>query len=94
MPIRRSVLALILFFAGINAIVALDGYYRYPSVGNDTVVFSAEGDLFAVNLGQEMPLAAVRLTTHPGDEDHAAISPDGTTIAFTASYEGPREVYT
>lgn len=94
MPIRRSVLALILFFAGINAIVALDGYYRYPSVGNDTVVFSAEGDLFAVNLGQQMPLAAVRLTTHPGDEDHAAISPDGTTIAFTASYEGPREVYT
>ena len=35
-----------------------------------------------------------RLTTHPGEETNAAISPDGKTIAFAASYEGPREVYT
>ena len=27
-------------------------------------------------------------------ESHPAISPDGTTLAFTASYEGPAEVYT
>ncbi len=94
MTIRRSALVLILFLAGINSLMALDGYYRFPSVWNDSVVFSAEGDLFAVNLADEAPLAAVRLTTHPGGEWRAAISPDGTTVAFTGTYEGPAEVYT
>jgi tricorn protease len=37
---------------------------------------------------------AQRLTTAPAEESHAAISPDGRTIAFSASYEGPTEVYT
>ena len=34
------------------------------------------------------------LTTHASEESHAAVSPDGRTIAFSASYEGPTEVYT
>ena len=37
---------------------------------------------------------AQRLTTHPAEESRAAISPDGKTIAFSAAYEGPTEVYT
>ena len=37
---------------------------------------------------------AQRLTSHPGAEGHAAFSPDGKTLAFTAEYEGPTEVYT
>ena len=31
---------------------------------------------------------------HPAEESRAAISPDGKTIAFSAAYEGPTEVYT
>lgn len=67
------------------------GYYRLPAVHGDTVVFTAEGDLWIVPLGGGV---ARRLTTHLGEESHAAISPDGKTVAFSASYEGPTEVYT
>ncbi|RPH56717.1 hypothetical protein EHM82_02805, partial [bacterium] len=66
------------------------GYYRFPAIHGDTVVFGAEGDLWRV--GRQGGVAT-RLTTHPGDEIHPAISPDGKTVAFSASYEGPTEVY-
>jgi tricorn protease len=67
------------------------GYYRYPSIHEKTIVFTAEGDLWIVPIEGG---AARRLTSHPGQETNAAISPDGKTVAFTAEYEGPAEVYT
>ncbi len=67
------------------------GYYRYPAVHKDTVVFVSEGDLWSVDIGGG---AARRLTTHHAQETHPAVSPDGSTIAFSAQYEGPTEVYT
>lgn len=73
-----------------SAASAAEGYYRYPALHDDTVVFTAEGDLWKVPLGGG---EAKRLTTHPGAETHAAISPDGKWVAFTASYEGPAEAY-
>ena len=67
------------------------GYYRYPAIHGDTIVFTAEGDLWRVSVNGGI---AQRLTTHPAEESRAAISPDGKTIAFSAAYEGPTEVYT
>ena len=67
------------------------GYYRFPAIAGETVVFTAEGDLWRVPITGGV---ARRLTTHQSEESHAAISPDGRTIAFSASYEGPTEVYT
>lgn len=66
------------------------GYYRSPAIHHDTVVFTAEGDLWTVPVGGGQ---ARRLTSHAGEEYRAAISPDGRTVAFTASYEGVSEVY-
>jgi tricorn protease len=66
------------------------GYFRQPAIHGDTVVFVAEGDLWSV------PVAggrAVRITTHPAAEGNPAISPDGKSLAFTARFEGPTEVY-
>jgi tricorn protease len=67
------------------------GYYRFPTIHGDTIVFTAEGDLWRVPATGGV---AQRLTTHPGLESHAAIAPDGLTVAFSAQYEGPTEVYT
>ena len=67
------------------------GYYRYPAIHGDTIVFTSEGDLWEV--GAEGG-AARRLTSGAGTELYAAISPDGRTVAFSASYEGPKDVYT
>lgn len=67
------------------------GYYRFPALSGDTVIFSAEGDLWSVS-SKGGP--ARRLTSSPGQETHAAISPDGKTLAFSAEYEGPVDVYT
>jgi tricorn protease len=67
------------------------GYYRFPAVHGETIIFTSEGDLWSVSLHGG---AAQRLTTSPGMERFASISPDGKTIAFEANYEGPNEVYT
>ena len=67
------------------------GYYRFPAIHGDMVIFTAEGDLWSVSAsGGE----ARRLTSNPGQELNASISPDGKTVAFTADYEGPVDVYT
>lgn len=66
------------------------GYFRQPAIWNDTIVFVAEGDLWRVPLAGGV---AQRLTSHPEEESRPAISPDGRTVAFAASYEGPGEVY-
>jgi tricorn protease len=81
--------ALVLVRSGVFADPAR-GYYRFPALYDDTVVFTAEGDLWAV---QASGGAAHRLTSHPGSEAFAAISPDGRLVAFSAQYEGPTEVY-
>jgi tricorn protease len=67
------------------------GYYTFPALHGDTVVFTSEGDLWEVSVQGG---AAHRLTTGSGTEDHAVLSPDGKTVAFLADYEGPDEVYT
>lgn len=69
---------------------AATGYFRAPAIHGDTVVFTAEGDLWQVSAKGG---AALRLTTHPGIETHAAISRDGKSLAFSAQYDGPMETY-
>ena len=66
------------------------GYYRFPAVYRDTVVFTAEGDLWRTTLAGGI---AQRLTSHLGEESRSAISPDGQWLAFSATYDGPTEVY-
>jgi tricorn protease len=66
------------------------GYYRYPAIHGETLVFTAEGDLWRVGINGG---AAERLTSHLGEESSAAFSPDGQWLAFSAQYEGATEVY-
>lgn len=66
------------------------GYYRFPAIHGDLIIFTAEGDLWSVSIKGG---SARRLTSNPGEESHATISPDGKTVAFSAAYEGPTDIY-
>jgi len=65
-------------------------FFRFPSIHQDKVVFTYEGDLWMVNAQGGR---ACRLTTFPGIEAMAKFSPDGKWIAFSAGYEGGQSVY-
>ncbi|MEO0897075.1 MAG: S41 family peptidase [Bacteroidota bacterium] len=67
-----------------------EGYYRHPDIYENTIVFVAEGDLWTVSTDGGI---AARLTSHPEQELFPHFSPDGKTIGFSASYEGPQEAY-
>jgi tricorn protease len=84
-------LSVILVFVSASLTASTHGYYRYPALYGNSLIFSAEGDIWIVDIAGG---TARRLTTHPGEETHPAISPDGQTLAFSATYEGPTEVYT
>lgn len=75
--------------AGAGA-VADEGYYRFPAIHGETVVFSAEHDLWKVPVSGG---PALRLTTHAGQELFPKFSPDGKWLAFSADYQGNRDVY-
>jgi tricorn protease len=82
---------ILILIAFASTVFGKAGYYRSPSIHGNTIVFTAEGDLWTVST---MGGTAERLTSHTGYESRAAISPDGSLVAYSAQYEGPTEVYT
>lgn len=68
----------------------MSGYFRFPTIFGDTVVFVCEDDLWSVPVEGGV---ARRLTASPSAVSGPCFSPDGTQIAFTARDEGPWEVY-
>ncbi len=66
------------------------GYFRFPAVFKNKVVFTSEDDLW------EVPLeggAARRLTAGRGFFLYPQFSPDGKQLAFASAEEGYNEVY-
>lgn len=66
------------------------GYYQFPTLWGETLVFSSESDLWTAPLSGGI---ARRLTSHPSLESEPHLSPDGQWIAFTGRYEGRPDVY-
>ena len=66
------------------------GYYRYPTIHSDTVVFVCEDDLWSVPATGGV---ARRLTSNLGEVTRPLLSPDGTQLAFVGREEGQSEIY-
>src|SRR5262249_55956772 len=63
---------------------------RQPDIEGDHIVFVYAGDLWTVARAGGV---ATRITTHEGIERFPQLSPDGSTVAFTAEYDGNVDVY-
>ncbi|MBB1389322.1 PD40 domain-containing protein [Shewanella sp. SG44-6] len=100
MKLRRSVahcmlaLGTLACSSMIFANASNQGYYRAPALHDQTLVFTAEGDLWTTELNQNQnQTKASRLTSLTAEELDATISKDGKWVAYTANYEGATEVY-
>src|SRR5689334_7969427 len=63
---------------------------RYPNIHGNQLLFTYAGDLWTADSATAI---ARRLTAHPNNESRAKFSPDGSMLAYTASYDGNDDVY-
>lgn len=88
----KSLLSLLLcgVFASTMASADEARILRQPDIQNGRIVFVHAGDLYSVGAHGG---TAFRLTSHPGEELYPKFSPDGSQIAFSAEYNGTRQVF-
>ena len=99
MPTKRMLLTAGAIVAACWASAALPasdtgrgGYYRYPSVHGDTVIFTSEGDLWSVDIHGG---AAQRLTSDSGQSSPWRRFPRTDRPWHSSrNTKGPSEVYT
>ena len=68
----------------------MSGYYRAPTIRQDTIIFVCEDDLWTVPVAGGI---ARRLTSNLSLTGSPNLSPDGEQLAFSGREEGPSEVY-
>ncbi len=91
---RRSTLFVLIALvanASVNAMPAGDSrLLRFPDICADAITFVHGGDIYWVGANGG---TALRLTSHAGQELYPKFSPDCRQIAFSAEYDGTRQVH-
>ena len=87
---RLSILLVFMVIAASGLAIEEGRFFRYPTIHQDKIVFTYEGDLW---LASAQGGKACRITTFPGSESFAKFSRDGKWIAFSATYDGGQAVY-
>src|SRR4051812_34149392 len=88
---RHTLLCLLLLAAAAPASAQVDArMFRQPAVSADTIAFVFAGDIWLV---AKSGGAATRLSSPPGEESFPRFSPDGSKLAYSASYDGNLDVY-
>jgi tricorn protease len=84
-----SFLGLLIFCS--NSYAQIDArLFRYPDVSATQIAFVYGGDIWIVSKSGG---TANRLTSSTGEEAFPRFSPDGKTLAFSATYDGNTDVY-
>ena len=68
----------------------MQGYYRFPTIYKDKIVFVSEDDLWIVEIGNNN---AYRLTANLSTVHSPHFSPDGKWIAYVGTEDGTTEIY-
>ena len=85
-----GIAVLLLAAAHLPDAAAGPGYASFPTIGQNEVAFTCEGDLWSVPLAGGL---ARRLTRDAGLETMAWFAPGGRRLAFSADYQGNQDVY-
>jgi tricorn protease len=89
--VRLLVLLAVVSAAARSASAQIDArMLRYPAVSKNLIAFVYAGDVWLV--GKDGG-SAFRLTSSPGEESFPRFSPDGTKVAYSASYDGNVDVF-
>ena len=89
--VRLAVLLALVSTAARPAAAQIDArMLRYPAVSKSLIAFVYAGDVWLVPKDGG---SAYRLTSSPGEESFPRFSPDGTKVAYSASYDGNVDVF-
>ena len=89
--LRQLIALCALLVAAVPAAAQVDArMFRQPAVSADRIAFVYAGDIWLVAKAGGV---ATRLSSPPGEESFPRFSPDGTTIAYSADYDGNTDVY-
>ncbi len=90
MPALRTVLFVLILVTTQECIANETRLLRFPDIHKNRVVFVYAGDLYVASTNGG---TATRLTSHEGLEQFPKFSPDGSEVAYSAEYNGTRQVY-